>query len=281
MKFGIHLPQIGNHVTPSMVGQAARDAEALGYNSIWVNDHLVVPADAPYPPAEILEPIITLTWAAAQTSRIAIGTSVLLLALRHPLHLAKELATLDIFSNERLILGVGVGWLEAEYDALGVPFADRGPRTDETIKLLRACWREDPMVTQADLIPAITTNIRAVPQPKRDIPIWIGGNSKAALHRAKTLGQGWHGLATRLSVEQLKPIVADLRAETGPDFRITLRTFWDALKDDGDELKRDLDAYAEMGINGVVTEPRQRDIDKRRQAVEAMWELSAAYQTAD
>jgi len=281
MKFGIHLPQIGEHVTTEMVGQAARDAETLGFDSIWVNDHLAVPADAPYPPPTILEPMITLTWAAACTSRIVLGTSVLLLPLRHPVHVAKELASLDILSNERLIVGAGVGWVEGEFAALGIPFAERGSRMDESIHLIRACWREDPMVTESQLITAATTNIRALPQPKRDIPIWIGGNSKAALKRAKKIGDGWHGLATNLSIEDLKPIVADLRANTGPDFRITLRTFWDALKDDKDELKRNLDAYASMGINGVVSEPRQRDFAKRQRAVEAMLELSKPWQTAN
>ena len=281
MKFGIHLPQIGNHVTAELIGQAARDAEDLGYDSIWVNDHLAIPDGAPYPPAEILEPLIMLTWAAACTSKVAIGTSVLLLALRHPVHLAKELATLDILSGQRLIVGAGVGWLKEEFEALGIPFSGRGAYTDECIKLLRACWQEDPVTTEADLIPAVTKNIRTLPQPNRDIPIWVGGNSKAAIERAKKFGQGWHGLATRLTVDDLRPIVADLRANTGPDFRITVRTFWDALKDDNDELKATLEAYADMGINGVISEPRQRDVEKRRKAVEAMLELSQPWQTRD
>ncbi len=278
MKFGIHLPQIGDHVTPDMVAQAARDAEALGYDSIWVNDHLAVPADAPYPPPAILEPLITLTWAAAQTSRIALGTSVLLLALRRPLHLAKELAALDILSGGRLIVGAGVGWLEGEFDALGVSFKDRGPLTDDSIDLLRACWREDPLTTTPSLHQAATEGIRSVPLPGREIPIWIGGNSTAALRRAEHKGNGWHGLATRLSLDDLKPIVARLRAaRPDDDFRITLRTFWDALKDDRDEIKRDLDGFAELGVNGVVSEPRQRDFAKRQDAVAAMWALCADY----
>ncbi len=278
MKFGIHLPQIGEHVTPEMVGSAAREAEELGYDSIWVNDHLAVPADAPYPPACILEPIITLTWAAAQTKTIVLGTSVLLLALRHPVHLAKELASLDILSGGRLILGAGVGWLEGEFEALGIPFAERGPRTDESIRLLRACWSEDPIESEAEIIAAKTKNIRALPQPGRRIPIWIGGNSAAARRRAKQMGDGWHGLAARSTPEELRPLVEGLRAETGPDFRITLRTFGDALKDDTEQLKRDLDAYGSMGVNGIVSEPRQRDPARRRQAVEAMYRLVEPWQ---
>jgi len=281
MKFGIHLPQIGDHVTAEMVGQAARDAEDLGFDSIWVNDHLAVPADAPYPPPTILEPMITLTWAAACTTQIVLGTSVLLLPLRHPVHVAKELASLDILSNERLIVGAGVGWVEGEFAALGIPFAERGVRMDESIKLIRASWREDPMITETSLITAATKNIRALPQPKRDIPIWIGGNSKAAVTRAKKTGDGWHGLANNLSIEDLKAIVADLRANTGSNFRITLRTFWDALKDDKDDLRRNLDAYANLGIDGIVSEPRQRDFAKRQSAVEAMLEVSKPWQTTD
>jgi alkanesulfonate monooxygenase SsuD/methylene tetrahydromethanopterin reductase-like flavin-dependent oxidoreductase (luciferase family) len=192
---------------------------------------------------------------------------------------AKELASLDILSNERLIVGAGVGWVEGEFAALGIPFAERGVRMDESIKLIRASWREDPMITETSLITAATKNIRALPQPKRDIPIWIGGNSKAALTRAKKTGDGWHGLANNLSIEDLKTIVADLRANTGSNFRITLRTFWDALKDDKDDLRRNLDAYANMGIDGIVSEPRQRDFAKRQSAVEAMLEVSKPWQT--
>lgn len=273
MKFGMHIPQIGRKASAEAVTTAARQAEDLGYDGIWVNDHLAIPADAPYPPSKIFyEPLITLTWAAAATSRVALGTSVLVLPLRLPVHLAKELATLDLLSGGRLILGVGVGWLEGEFDALGVPFADRGARGDDIIRILRACWSQDPIEYQPDVVTAELKGIRTLPQPGREIPIWVGGNSAPAQRRALALGDGWHG--TRLAPDELQPIVARMRAEKGADYPLTLRLFWDALDDDVDEIKRDFEAYAELGLDWLVLEPRQRKLDDWLRAVEAMWRLA-------
>ena len=195
MEFGIHLPQIGRKAGPEAISEAARQAEALGFDDIWVNDHLAVPAGAPYPPsASFYEPVVTLTWAAAATSTTRLGTSVLVLPLRHPVHLAKELATLDLLSGGRLILGAGVGWLREEFEALGVPPAERGARTDESIDLLRRCWSEDSIDHDGGKVATTMRAIRTLPQPGRRIPIWIGGVSEAAVARAIRLGDGWHGV---------------------------------------------------------------------------------------
>ena len=205
MKLGIHIPQIGRKAGPEAIRRGARQAEDLGYDNIWVNDHLAIPHDAPYPPSKsFYEPLITLTWAAAATSRVELGTSVLVLPLRIPAHLAKELATLDLLSDGRLILGAGVGWMEAEFDAMGVPFHDRGARTNDIINILRACWGEDPISYRPTTVTAALDGIRALPQPERKIPIWIGGNSQPALRRAKALGDGWHG--TRVPMDRLTPL---------------------------------------------------------------------------
>ena len=141
-----------------------------------------MPKDAPYPPSAIFyDPVLTLTWAAAYTSRVGLGTSVLVLPMRHPLPLAKELATLQNLSGGRLILGAGVGWLEAEFAAFGVPFRERGRRMDEGIAMMRAVWSEDPVSFAARTIPAVIDDMRMLPQPEKPIPIWIGGSSEPAL----------------------------------------------------------------------------------------------------
>lgn len=273
MKFGIHIPQIGRKASADAVSTAARQAEELGFDSIWVNDHLAIPADAPYPPSSsFYEPLITLTWAAAATSRVCLGTSVLVLPLRLPVHLAKELATLDLLSGGRLILGAGVGWLEGEFDALGVPFGDRGARSDDIIAILRACWSQDPIEYEPKVVTGALGGIRTLPQPGRKIPIWIGGNSAPAQRRALALGDGWHG--TRLSPGELKPIVEKMRAARGPDFTLSLRLFWDALDDDTAEISRDFEAYAGLGLDALVLEPRQRQLDDWLRAVEAVWRLA-------
>ena len=128
MRVGIHLPHIGRKAGPQAIRRAAVQAEELGFADAWTSEHIIVPKDAPYPPSAIFyDPVLTLTWAAACTNRIGLGTSVLVLPMRHPLPLAKELATLQNLSEGRLILGAGVGWLEAEFAALGVPFARARP----------------------------------------------------------------------------------------------------------------------------------------------------------
>ena len=272
MKLGIHIPQIGRKAGPEAVRRGARQAEDLGYDNIWVNDHLAIPHDAPYPPSKsFYEPLITLTWAAAATSRVELGTSVLVLPLRIPAHLAKELATLDLLSDGRLILGVGVGWMEAEFDAMGVPFHDRGARTDDIINILRACWGEDPISYRPTTVTAALDGIRALPQPERKIPIWVGGNSQPALRRAKALGDGWHG--TRVPIDQIDPIIEDLRAARGKDFIISMRLFWDPLEDDQNALKEMADGYATSGVDALILEPRQRGLDDWLLSVEKLWNL--------
>src|SRR4030081_1635965 len=146
MELGIHLPHIGRKAGPENIKRAAMQAEELGLADVWVSEHIIVPKDAPYPPsANFWDPVLTLTWAAAATKRVRLGTSVLVLPLRRPLPLAKELATLQNLSNGRLILGAGVGWMEAEFAALGAPFRERGRRMDEGIAMMRAVWGQDPV----------------------------------------------------------------------------------------------------------------------------------------
>ncbi len=151
MQLGIHLPHAGEQATPEKIRRAAMRAEDLGLDDVWVSEHIIVPR-ATFPRSPLFfDPVLSLTWAAAVTKRVRLGTSVLVLPMRHPLPLAKELATLQNLSEGRLILGAGVGWLEAEFAALGAPFHERGRRTDEGIAMMRAVWTQDP-VTFRDLV---------------------------------------------------------------------------------------------------------------------------------
>src|ERR1700744_3052580 len=185
MKLGIHLPHIGRKAGPDSIRRCAVQAEELGFDDVWVSEHIIVPKDGGYPPSpNFWDPVLTLTWAAAATKRVRLGTSVLVLPMRHPLPLAKELATLQNLSNGRLILGAGVGWLESEFDALGVPFAERGRRMDEGIAKMKAVWANDPDRSPAKRIPAKTENMSPQPAPIKPIPIWIGGSSDPAIKRA-------------------------------------------------------------------------------------------------
>ena len=272
MRVGVHLPQIGRKAGPEAIRRAAVQAEELGFDDVWTSEHIIVPKGAPYPPSPMFyDPVLTLTWAAAYTSKVGLGTSVLVLPMRHPLPLAKELATLQNLSAGRLILGAGVGWLEAEFSALGVPFRERGRRMDEGIAMMRAVWGDDPVSFTARTIPAVIDDMRMLPQPERPIPIWIGGSSEAALKRATRL-DGWHG--SRVSPEQARPIVERLRAaRPGPEFAISVRYGWDG-KDDG-ALAARLGGYRETGIGHVLVEPAERALDAWLAAVERIARAAA------
>ena len=266
MRVGIHLPHIGRKSGPGAIRRAAIQAEELGFADAWTSEHIIIPKGAPYPPSAIFyDPVLTLTWAAAFTKRIGLGTSVLVLPMRHPLPLAKELATLQNLSEGRLILGAGVGWMEAEFAALGVPFRERGRRMDEGIAMMRAVWGEDPVTFRAHHIPAVIEEMRMLPQPVTPIPIWIGGSSEAALARAIRLADGWHG--SRLSPEQAMPIVRRLREQRPePEFAISLRYGWDG-KDDS-ALRTRLASYGDAGVEHVLVEPAERELEDWLHAVE-------------
>lgn len=266
MRVGVHLPHIGRKAGPEAIRRAAIQAEELGCADVWSSEHIIIPKGAPYPPSALFyDPVLTLTWAAAFTKKIGLGTSVLVLPMRHPLPLAKELATLQNLSEGRLILGAGVGWLEAEFAALGVPFRERGRRMDEGIAMMRAVWSEDPVSFPARHIPAVIDGMRMLPQPVRPIPIWIGGSSPAALGRAIRLADGWHG--SRLTPGEAAPIVRRLREQRPePQFTISLRYGWDG-KDDA-ALGARLAAYGEAGVEHILVEPAERALDDWLRAVE-------------
>jgi probable F420-dependent oxidoreductase len=266
MRIGIHLPHIGRKAGPEAIRRAAIQAEELGFADAWSSEHIIIPKGAPYPPSAIFyDPVLTLTWAAAFTKKIGLGTSVLVLPMRHPLPLAKELATLQNLSEGRLILGAGVGWMEAEFAALGVPFRERGRRMDEGIAMMRAVWSEDPVTFPARHIPAAIEEMRMLPQPVQPIPIWIGGSSEAALARAARGADGWHG--SRLAPEGAAPIVRRLREQRPElEFTISLRYGWDG-KDDG-ALAARLAAYGEAGVQHILVEPAERAIEDWLRAVD-------------
>ncbi len=270
MQFGIHLPHIGRKASPESIRRAAMQAESLGFDDVWVSEHIILPRTASYPPSpSFYDPVLTLTWAAACTTRVRLGTSVLVLPMRHPLPLAKELGTLQNLSGGRLILGAGVGWLEAEFSALGVPFRERGRRMDEGIAMMRAVWTEDPVTFRPRCITAEIEDMRMRPPPQPPIPIWIGGSSEPALRRAARL-EGWHG--SRITPEQTGPIVHRLRAERPePDFTISLRARWDGA-DDGELLDR-FAAYAAAGVQHILVEPEDREANDWLRSVERIARL--------
>jgi probable F420-dependent oxidoreductase len=264
MQLGIHLPHIGRKAGPDAIRRAAVQAEHLGFADVWVSEHVILPKDAPYPPSpSFYEPILTLTWAAAASKRVRLGASVIVLPMHHPVPMAKQIGTLQLLSEGRVIFGIGVGWLEAEFAALGVPFRERGRRTDESIALMRALWHDDPVNFPTKYIAAQIADMRMEPKPP-PIPIWVGGSSDAALARAVKLCDGWHG--SRLPPDKAAPVIRRLREQRPAPFAISLRTAWDGK--DAAELAARLSAYRDAGADHVLVEPGDRVIDDWLRSVE-------------
>ena len=273
MKLGIHLPHAGKQATPALIRRYAIRAEALGFADVWVSEHIIVPRKE-FPRSPLFyDPVVTLSWVAAVTQRVKLGTTVLVLPMRHPLPLAKELATLHNLSDGRLVLGAGVGWLEPEFAALGVPFKERGRRMDEGIAMMRAVWTQDPVTFEAKYIPAKIVDMTMLPQPISRIPLWIGGSSDAALKRTTRIADGWHG--SRETPEQAAPIVQRLRAERpGEDFSISMRIMWNGR--DQMELRDRLAAYEAVGVQHVLVAPTDREVDDWDMVIEGAGRLVGA-----
>jgi probable F420-dependent oxidoreductase len=214
MRVGITVPNVHETLAQRTTIEAVgRTADELGFDSIWCNDHLDIPGAREGGETEpayaagygeqrgqnIYEPLIVLAYLAAVTRRVLLGTSVYLLALRHPLLAVRQAVSLDGLSDGRLVLGVGVGWLESEFAALGVPYRQRGRRTDEGIAMLKTLCGQD----SADFLPK--------PVQRPHPPLWIGGRSDAAVRRAARAGDAWH--PSHLTVEELRRQIPELRAE--------------------------------------------------------------------
>jgi probable F420-dependent oxidoreductase len=209
--FGFSLPGRGPLAKPDLVLKLAQKAEQLGYSSLFVTDHVVLPTASksfyPYHPSgqfpgganqDYLEPLTLLTYLAAATKKIRLGTSVLIVPYRNPLVTAKMLAGLDVLSGGRIILGAGVGWLQEEFVALGAPpFAERGRVTDEYLRLMRECWTKDQIDFKGTYYRVSDIVFLPKPLQKPGIPIWIGGHTDGALRRAGELGDGWHPIGLR------------------------------------------------------------------------------------
>ena len=204
MKLSVEFPSVSYREGPAAVAGLARAIERIGYDHIDIFDHVVmgVPIEGrprgPYNAAmPILEALMALSYIAAVTTRVTLGTEVLVLQQRQPALVAKQVSTLDTLSGGRVRLGVGVGWQESEYEALGEPFRTRGARMDEAIRLLRAYWTDAEVSVASAHYPTVSMAMEPKPPQGARLPIWIGGLSEAAFRRVGRLGDGW--LASRVT----------------------------------------------------------------------------------
>ena len=284
MEFGVCLPQYGRQVTFGELRAVAEDAEALGFDSVWVSDHIVTPEhlQASIGPV-FLDPFVVLSHVSAVTQRVRLGTTVMVTPYRNPLVAAKIISTLDTLSGGRVVLGVGTGGAPDEFEALGIPESQRGARTDEYLAAMVELWTNDPSTYKGRY--ARFEGVRFAPKPVQDPhpPIWVGGRSDAALRRAARMGQAWH--PTHMPLDALAERMSRLAAlslERGRDSP-PVTTIHQSVAFEPDtgtsgerrigrgspgQVAEDLAAYAYMGIAAVVCNFRSADTNAQRRAME-------------
>jgi probable F420-dependent oxidoreductase len=202
IQFGVWIPNCRHLATPDIIRRTAVRAEQLGYDSVWVSDHVIVPnAYVDRFGAGIYDPLITLAVVAGATSRVRLGTTVLIVPYRNPVVTAKMVSTLDALSGGRFVLGVGAGWVAEESAALGVAFEERGPMTDEYLAAMRELWTSPSPSFAGKYTQFSGLHFEPKPVQKPHPPIWVGGHARASLRRAAEIGAAWHPIGR--SVEEL------------------------------------------------------------------------------
>lgn len=287
MRFGFPIPTRGSLGTLESIRRLARAAEEYQYDSIWITDHIVIPKDTTsrYPYSSdgtldldaaqhYLEPLTVMSYLAGITERPVIGSSVLVLPYRNPMVVAKMVATLDVLSRGRLILGVGVGWMEEEFRALNLgTYPDRGAVTDEYIRILRELWTKERPSYRGRFYSFDEVRFYPKPLQRPHPPIWIGGHTKAAIRRVALLGDGWHPIGLRppagLDPEEYGRAAAEIRSQAeaaGRDptaitlsFRAPIRFTNGStaagrlpLTGSRDQIIEDIRAYQRLGVSHLI-----------------------------
>ncbi|MFD8638207.1 LLM class flavin-dependent oxidoreductase [Streptomyces sp. NPDC059533] len=263
MQLGVNVPNFGPGTDPGVLNEWARVVEGLGFDLLMVSDHVAITPDvAARYPAPFYEPFTTLSWLAGITTRVRLGTTVLVMPYRHPRLVARMATNLNQLSGGRLVLGAGVGWARQEFDALGVPFTARGRLTDANLAALRKAWEEEG---QGHATP---------------IPLWVGGNSEAGIRRAVRFGDAWHPL--RGTLPWMRSVVA---SHALPAFapRIALRLTTEPLGDPErlagtgtlEQILDDLDELRRLGAGTVVLDPYHGDPEETRRPHEAWRALTS------
>lgn len=270
MKFGIAFANTGPFATPAGASVMAGAAEQSGFESVWTVEHVVVPRDYgstyPYSPDgkmpgggtfDIPDPLIWLTWMAAHTTTLKLATGILILPQRNPVVLAKEVATLDALSGGRMLLGVGIGWLEEEFDVLGVPFADRARRTDEYVEAMRALWSQDLPSFSGETVSFTDAFCR--PRPvDGSVPVIVGGHSPAAARRAGRIGDGFFPAKGDLPALLGEMRTAAEQAGRDPD-AIEVSCSGAAVVGGGAAALDEVGRLAELGVSRLLVPPLSYD----------------------
>jgi len=231
MRFGLMYANAGPFAYPELLTHLATTAERVGIESIWAVEHVVIPvgyqSTYPYDPSgkipapeqmPLPDPLISLTYAAAVTKTLRLGTGILILPQRHPIYVAKEVATLDVLSHGRVILGIGVGWLAEEFQALGIPFEERAARTAESVRAMRSLWKDQPQPFTGKFYRWAPLESHPKPVQKPGVPIVVGGHTELAARRAARYGDGFFpGVTDEAKLTWLLNIMRDECKKVGRD----------------------------------------------------------------
>jgi probable F420-dependent oxidoreductase len=289
MRFGINILNFGRHTDPTTLLGWARFTEDTGFHFALTSDHIALTPDvAEQYPAPFYEPFTLLGWLAGLTSRIELGTTVTILPYRHPLETARVAACVDRFSGGRLILGVGVGWAKREYAALNVPFERRGAMTTEYLDVIRRSWTEDVLSYRGRFVSF--GGVATAPRPAREPhpPIWVGGNSPAAIRRAVRFGDAWHPINAPLEWlrDEGLPALREAARVAGrpvPAFaprtrlRLTDAPLDDRLPGQGtlEQVIGDIEAFAGLGATHLLLDTYEGTPDRLHPPAEDQEMLAA------
>ena len=279
MRIGFNLPHGGPAASPEALVRVAKRAEELGYDSLWVWERVLYPVDpqTPYmatPDGSYpdvfkanFDPLETLTFAAAHTSRIALGTSVINLPYYNPVMLARRLTTLDVLSGGRLRVGLGQGWSQDEFDAVGVSMKGRGKRADEFLSVLKAIWTTDPVEFHGEFYQLPKSIIQPKPVQKPHPPIYLAAYTPSGLKRVATMANGWSPVGVPLNgMKEMMEGVKGMAQQAGREVEVVVRAninvteqalggerfdFYGSL----DEIKADITAAKELGVDELHFDP--------------------------
>jgi probable F420-dependent oxidoreductase len=273
MKFGIVPINVDVFAEPDTLVPFVQRAEALGYESVWTAEHVIIPRQYssvyPYnpsgkvpfrPDAAIIDPLITLTYVAASTKRLRLGTGVNILPQMSPLYLAKWASSIDYLSKGRLMLGVGVGWLKEEFEAIGVPFARRGKRADEYLQALKQVWTGEEVNYRGEFLNWQGFMMRPRPAQPAGIPLVIGGVTPAAIRRLVRYGDGWYVIGKDLDDYRahMRAFHAECQRQGRNPSEIEITAYWNYYG----EGRESLAVYQELGVHRLLVNMRAlRDRD--------------------
>lgn len=282
MEIGLFAPLGNGNATSEILRTLGREAEDRGFESIWVAEHVVLfdeyESKYPYSPdgkfpgggdTGLLEPLTALTYLAAVTDRIRLGTSVCLVPQRNPVYTAKQVVDLDNLSGGRVDFGVGIGWLEEEFNALNTPFAKRGKRTDEYLQVMQSLWTNEVSSFKGDTYDLPPCRMYPKPIQSPHPPLHIGGESDAALRRAARFGQGWFTW-NRPPGELAEPLVkldellAAAGRQRGDGFQLTVCPYFTPVDATA------IEAYREHGVDRLVVLVLAFDVDGLRQQLDTL-----------